>query len=117
MYHSAEAATLVRHPVHHVAPAKINLALHVTGRRDDGYHLLDMLVVFADYGDRVSVEVADHDSFTIDGRFAYGIPLDSGNLVLRARDALKQYTGRNLAPVTIHLEKNLPVASGIGGGS
>jgi 4-diphosphocytidyl-2-C-methyl-D-erythritol kinase len=117
MHHFAEAATLVRHPVHRVAPAKINLALHVTGRRDDGYHLLDMLVVFADYGDRISVEQAHHDSFSIDGRFAHGIPLDSRNLVIRARDALKQYAGGDLAPVTIHLEKNLPVASGIGGGS
>lgn len=117
MHHFVEAATLVRHPVHRVAPAKINLALHVTGRRDDGYHLLDMLVVFADYGDRISIEEAHHDSFSIDGRFAHGIPLDSGNLVIRARDALKQYAGRDLTPVAIHLEKNLPVASGIGGGS
>lgn len=117
MHHSAEATTLVRHPVHRVAPAKINLALHVTGRRDDGYHLLDMLVVFANYGDRISIEEAHHDSFSIDGRFVHGIPIDSGNLVIRARDALKQYAGRDLAPVAIHLEKNLPVASGIGGGS
>lgn len=117
MHHSAEAATLVRRPVHRVAPAKINLALHVTGRRDDGYHLLDMLVVFADYGDRISVEEASHDSFSIDGRFADGIPLDSGNLVIKARDALKQYAGRDLTPVAIHLDKNLPIASGIGGGS
>lgn len=117
MHHPAEAATLVRPSVHRVAPAKINLALHVTGRRDDGYHLLDMLVVFADYGDQIKVEIAGQDNFTIGGRFADGIPLDSGNLVIRARDALRSHTGRKLAPVSIHLEKNLPVASGIGGGS
>ena len=117
MHHSAEAATLDRPSVHRVAPAKVNLALHVTGRRDDGYHLLDMLVVFADYGDRITIEEADEDSFSIGGRFAQGIPLDSGNLVVKARDALRSHADRALTPVSIHLEKNLPVASGIGGGS
>lgn len=57
-----------------LAPAKINLALHVTGRRDDGYHLLDMLVVFADHGDRIHIEKAGSDSFTVSGPFASGIP-------------------------------------------
>jgi len=117
MHHSAEAATLDRPSVHRVAPAKVNLALHVTGRRDDGYHLLDMLVVFADYGDRITIEEVDEDSFSIGGGFAQGIPLDSGNLVVKARDALRSHADRALTPVSIHLEKNLPVASGIGGGS
>ncbi|MRN67886.1 4-(cytidine 5'-diphospho)-2-C-methyl-D-erythritol kinase [Brucella sp. 10RB9213] len=100
-----------------LAPAKINLALHVTGRRDDGYHLLDMLVVFADHGDRIHIERANSDSFTVSGPFASGIPAGRGNLVLKARDALRQHGGPDLSPVAIHLEKNLPIASGIGGGS
>lgn len=100
-----------------LAPAKINLALHVTGRRDDGYHLLDMLVVFARYGDIIRIESAEEDSFTISGPFAKGIPLDGGNLVLKAREALRANACRALPPVAIHLEKNLPIASGIGGGS
>lgn len=103
--------------VHYTAPAKINLALHVTGRRDDGYHLLDMLVVFTDYGDHITIEESDEDRFSVAGRFARGIPLDGNNLVIKARDALRAHCSRDLAPVFIHLEKNLPVASGIGGGS
>jgi len=100
-----------------LAPAKINLALHVTGRRDDGYHLLDMLVVFARYGDIIRIEPAEVDSFKVGGPFATGIPLDGGNLVLKAREALREETQRSLPPVAIYLEKNLPIASGIGGGS
>jgi len=103
--------------VQHTAPAKINLALHVTGRRDDGYHLLDMFVVFADYGDIIRVEHATRDQFTVSGRFEEGVPLDGGNLVVKARDALRAYIARDLPPVSIHLEKNLPIAAGIGGGS
>lgn len=103
--------------VSRLAPAKINLALHVTGRRDDGYHLLDMLVVFADHGDTIRVEAAQTDRFSVSGPFASGIPANGDNLVLKARDALRHHAGRDLPPVAIHLEKNLPIASGIGGGS
>lgn len=103
--------------VSRLAPAKINLALHVTGRRDDGYHLLDMLVVFADHGDMIRVEAADKDRFSVRGPFASGIPVNGDNLVLKARDALRHHAGRDLPPVAIQLEKNLPIASGIGGGS
>jgi 4-diphosphocytidyl-2-C-methyl-D-erythritol kinase len=106
------------------APAKVNLALHVTGRRDDGYHLLDSLVVFVDAGDRLTFTPADQDSLTISGRFAEGLSTDaeagSDNLVIKARDALRTWAasaGTPAPPVHIHLEKNLPVASGIGGGS
>lgn len=106
------------------APAKVNLALHVTGRRADGYHLLDSLVVFADTGDRLTFSLAETDQFAISGRFAGILPADaapgSGNLVIRARDALRDWASRAgvpAPPVHIHLEKNLPVASGIGGGS
>ncbi|MBC2884536.1 4-(cytidine 5'-diphospho)-2-C-methyl-D-erythritol kinase [Ochrobactrum sp. CM-21-5] len=106
-----------REAVERLAPAKINLALHVIGRRDDGYHLLDMLVVFARHGDTIRVESSASDRFTASGPFATGIPLDNGNLVLKARDALRHQTQHDLPPVAIHLEKRLPVASGIGGGS
>lgn len=106
------------------AAAKINLALHVTGQRLDGYHLVDSLVAFADAGDRLTFGPSDEDRFTVSGRFGGSLPLDSepktGNLVLRARDALRAHAsglGNSTPPVHIHLEKNLPVASGIGGGS
>ncbi|AJY45294.1 4-(cytidine 5'-diphospho)-2-C-methyl-D-erythritol kinase [Martelella endophytica] len=110
--------------VHEFAPAKVNLALHVTGRRDDGYHLLDTLVTFASIGDRLTFESADADGFSLSGRFAGPLPRDddaiTGNLVLKARNLLRllaRETGQASDPVHIHLEKNLPPASGIGGGS
>jgi 4-diphosphocytidyl-2-C-methyl-D-erythritol kinase len=106
------------------APAKVNLALHVTGRRPDGYHLLDSLVVFVTTGDRLSFTPAEEDRLTISGRFAAVLTDDatpgSDNLVIRARDALRDWAARAgvpAPPVHVHLEKNLPVASGIGGGS
>lgn len=101
-----------------LAPAKINLALHVTGRRADGYHLLESLVVFTELGDRITVSAAAEDSFFVDGPFSRDVPPDGGNLVLRARDALRSaFPLRVEQAVAISLEKNLPVASGIGGGS
>ncbi|MFU0506500.1 4-(cytidine 5'-diphospho)-2-C-methyl-D-erythritol kinase [Pseudaminobacter sp. NGMCC 1.201702] len=100
------------------APAKINLALHVTGQRQDGYHLIESLAVFSRYGDRVTVTAAREDSFSVAGPFAAQIPLDAGNLAMRARDALRRtVSSERTMPVAILLEKNLPVASGIGGGS
>ncbi|MBX4954644.1 4-(cytidine 5'-diphospho)-2-C-methyl-D-erythritol kinase [Rhizobium lentis] len=100
------------------ARAKINLALHVTGQRADGYHLLDMLVTFADCGDRLGFLPAQADVFTLSGRFGETLAGDGGtNLVLRARDLLREVVGGLAFPVHIHLEKNLPIASGIGGGS
>lgn len=98
------------------APAKINLALHVTGQRADGYHLLESLVVFCQTGDRISVSPSDEDSFRVSGRYVADVPIDGGNLVLRARDLFREATGDGRS-LSIHLEKNLPVASGIGGGS
>jgi 4-diphosphocytidyl-2-C-methyl-D-erythritol kinase len=104
--------------LHCAAPAKINLALHVTGRRADGYHFLESLVVFTSHGDRLTAEAAERDSFRITGPFAAGLPLDEANLVLRARDLLRQAYGPAVTgPVALALEKNLPIASGIGGGS
>ena len=100
-----------------LAPAKINLALHVTGRRADGYHLLESLVVFTRFGDRLAVGPAQADTFSVDGVYGQGIPDDDGNLVLRARNLLRQAAGTATRPVAIRLEKNLPASSGVGGGS
>jgi 4-diphosphocytidyl-2-C-methyl-D-erythritol kinase len=100
------------------AAAKINLALHVTGRREDGYHLLDSAVMFAaDAGDRLHLAPADSTSLTIEGPFSGGLETDAGNLVLRAINALQTAFPGQVAHYAITLEKNLPVASGIGGGS
>ncbi|UDL91760.1 4-(cytidine 5'-diphospho)-2-C-methyl-D-erythritol kinase [Mesorhizobium sp. PAMC28654] len=100
------------------AHAKVNLALHVTGRRDDGYHRIESLAVFTRFGDRIETELADSDTFSVSGRYASAVPLDGSNLVLQARDALRKEAGLQDTPsVAIRLEKNLPVAAGIGGGS
>lgn len=99
------------------APAKINLALHVTGRRVDGYHELETLVVFTAFGDRVTATKAGRDSFEVTGPFAVDVPKDAGNLVVKAREGMRRRFGSRASPVAITLEKNLPVASGIGGGS
>lgn len=110
--------TLHGHPVAEHAPAKINLALHVVGRRDDGYHLLESLVVFTRFGDRITVSPAGEDGFSVSGPFGGHVPSDGGNLVLRAREVLRAaFPARTSAPVHIELEKHLPVASGVGGGS
>jgi hypothetical protein len=100
------------------AAAKINLALHVTGRRGDGYHLLDSAVMFAaDAGDQLSVAAAGEMGLTITGPFSEGLEADASNLVLKAAEALDKASGGRLQPCHITLEKHLPVASGIGGGS
>lgn len=101
------------------APAKINLYLHVTGRRADGYHLLDSLVVFATgIGDVVHIAPAPALQFKVTGSQAAALQdcAAADNLVLRAAHALASSTGRDLA-CAITLEKHLPAASGIGGGS
>ena len=103
------------------APAKINLALHITGQRADGYHLLESLVVFAKVGDRLTIEPAHEDSLTFSGPFGGSLQTDtSTNLVLKARDVLRGAAlarGLPCPPVSLNLEKNLPLSSGIGGGS
>ena len=73
------------------ASAKLNLALHVTGQRPDGYHELDSLVVFARPGDVVTIRVAEADSFRISGRFAAVLAHDDDNLVLKASVSLLEY--------------------------
>lgn len=92
------------------APAKINLTLHVTGQRADGYHLLDSLVVFADVGDRVSVDMTLPLGLHLTGPMADGLMAEPDNLVLRAARLMG---GKG----ALALEKHLPVSSGIGGGS
>ncbi|HEV2300586.1 MAG TPA: 4-(cytidine 5'-diphospho)-2-C-methyl-D-erythritol kinase, partial [Stellaceae bacterium] len=99
------------------APAKVNLYLHVLGRRPDGYHLLDSLVAFADIGDRVEARPAAELSLAVEGPEAAGLA-DAGdnNLVLLAARRLAAHAG--IAPrAALRLEKRLPVASGLGGGS
>lgn len=92
------------------APAKINLALHVTGQRPDGYHLLDSLVVFARFGDRLTLRAASRMALTVVGPFAEGVPTDASNLVWKAARQIG-------LSAEIVLEKNLPHGAGIGGGS
>jgi 4-diphosphocytidyl-2-C-methyl-D-erythritol kinase len=104
-------------PVRRAAPAKLNLYLHVLGRRDDGYHLLDSLVAFADIADVVTARPAEALSLEINGPFAGALQGDPAeNLVWRAATALAARAGIE-AKAALTLEKNLPVASGIGGGS
>jgi 4-diphosphocytidyl-2-C-methyl-D-erythritol kinase len=100
------------------APAKVNLYLHVTGKRQDGYHLLDSLVAFTDICDRIAIAPANDLTFQADGPFAGAFAGEdpAGNLVVRAARALAAVAGRD-ANVALSLTKNLPVASGIGGGS
>lgn len=97
-------------PTQYFAPAKINLSLHVTGQRSDGYHLLDSLVTFVDVGDEIKVQKAPKPQLTVGGPFGQGVPTDDSNLVMKAA----KLSGLSLA---MHLEKNLPPSSGIGGGS
>ena len=102
------------------ARAKINLYLHVVGRRADGYHLLDSLVVFADIGDQLRIEPSDELSLAIDGPFGAGLSAADDNLVLRAARALATVLAGKGLPAggaKLRLSKHLPVASGIGGGS
>ncbi|MBD0865701.1 MAG: 4-(cytidine 5'-diphospho)-2-C-methyl-D-erythritol kinase [Rhodobacteraceae bacterium] len=94
------------------APAKLNLTLHVTGRRADGYHLLDSLVAFADIGDQITVAPCPVLSLTIGGPQAVYLSTGHSNLVLRAANFLGPQRS-----AAIHLDKQLPVAAGIGGGS
>ena len=94
------------------APAKVNLTLHVTGQRPDGYHLLDSLVVFCGIGDRVTVQPAPRLGLSISGPFAHLLPAHTDNLVLRAARLFANGKG-----AAIGLDKHLPLASGVGGGS
>jgi 4-diphosphocytidyl-2-C-methyl-D-erythritol kinase len=91
-------------------PAKVNLTLHVTGQRDDGYHTLDSLAVFADIGDRMTISMPGSYALDISGPMAEGVPADDTNLVLRAARMMR-------IRADFRLEKRLPAAAGLGGGS
>lgn len=92
------------------APAKVNLTLHVTGVRSDGYHLLDSLVVFADIGDDLAFTPEAEMRISVDGPFSEGVPCDAANLIWQAAE-VAGWTGH------VHLTKSLPHSAGIGGGS
>ena len=94
------------------ARAKINLCLHVVGLRNDGLHLLDSIVAFAEFGDKLTFEAAEQLSLTIDGPFGVGLSNTDDNLILKAAQCYADTPG-----CAVHLQKNLPVAAGIGGGS
>ena len=98
------------------APAKVNLTLHVTGRRDDGYHLLDSLVVFAGVCDQLSATSSPDMRLSVSGPFSPGVPNDDSNLMMRAALALQRARGVTLG-AALTLEKHLPHAAGIGSGS
>ena len=103
-------------PSAETAYAKINLALHVRRRRPDGYHELETLFAFCADGDRLTAEPSDTLSLAIEGPFGEGLSAGPDNLVLRAAEALRTVAGMT-AGAAIRLDKRLPVASGIGGGS
>ena len=106
-------------PVARDAWAKINLTLEVTGKRPDGYHELDSLIVFAGVGDRLSLEPAERFELIVEGPQGQGLSGDDDNLVMRAAALLLRHAqpGADLPALRLRLEKRLPVASGIGGGS
>lgn len=100
-----------------LAPAKINLLLHVGPVRPDGYHPLVSLAAFADVGDRVTVRRAEALSLEVEGPFASGLGADGDNLIIKALLALGQAAGIGAPPVAVTLDKRLPIAAGLGGGS
>jgi 4-diphosphocytidyl-2-C-methyl-D-erythritol kinase len=103
--------------VEEYAPAKVNLYLHVLGRRPDGYHLLDSLAVFPGAADRLRAEPATGLSIDVTGPFAPLLAAEPDNLVLRAARALREQAAGLVGGARLVLEKHLPVASGLGGGS
>jgi 4-diphosphocytidyl-2-C-methyl-D-erythritol kinase len=98
------------------APAKLNLALHVRGRRADGYHDLETIFAFTDFGDTLRAAPADTLTLVAEGEFAAAAGSDEDNLVLRAARALAAAAGIE-ARAALHLTKRIPVAAGLGGGS
>lgn len=100
-----------------VAPAKVNLFLHVGPVDDEGYHPLSSMVAFADVGDVVTVERSDRLSLIVGGPFGAGLADDPDNLILRALRALGQATEIGEPPLSVLLDKRMPIAAGLGGGS
>ena len=98
------------------AYAKINLALHVRRRREDGYHDIETLFAFAQHGDHLQASLSDTLDLTIDGTFGSGLSADDDNLVMQTANRLRAHFSITNG-ASIRLTKNLPIASGIGGGS
>lgn len=98
------------------APAKINLALHLRGRRSDGYHKLETIFAFADFGDTLTAQPADALSLATTGPFGAAAGAGDDNLVLRAARALAAAAGVTDG-AALRLDKHIPVAAGLGGGS
>jgi 4-diphosphocytidyl-2-C-methyl-D-erythritol kinase len=103
-------------PFDALAPAKINLYLNVVGRRPDGFHLLDSLFVFGGPADRIDGWNAELPHFHVSGEFAGLLGADQQNLVIRAVDLVRRESGIS-RPLSLCLEKYIPVAAGLGGGS
>lgn len=99
-----------------LAPAKINLFLRVCGKTDAGYHLLDSIVVFAKFGDYLTLALANDDQLTITGGFAEELDSADNNLVMAALRGFRA-AGGVIGGLSITLEKNIPVGAGLGGGS
>lgn len=99
------------------APAKVNLFLHVGGPDAEGYHPIASLMVFADVGDQVNIQPSDAPAFEMSGPFGGEIPADGDNLVVRAAQAFHRRLGGPIPPYRLILEKHLPIAAGLGGGS
>ena len=100
-----------------IAPAKINLFLRICGKNNAGYHLLDSLVAFTEYGDNLTIYPADKDEIFLTGEFAGTVNTHTkNNLVIRALNAFRQ-SGGHIGPLRIVLEKKIPVEAGLGGGS
>jgi 4-diphosphocytidyl-2-C-methyl-D-erythritol kinase len=101
------------------APAKINVNLNITGKRDDGYHLLDSIVIFAGLADRLTISLADRDKIMITGPMvntSADTLIKENSTIHQARDAFRAATGWT-TPVRIEVEKHIPIAAGLGGGS
>lgn len=99
------------------APAKVNLYLHVGGPDGEGYHPLSSLMVFADVGDQIAIQPADAPEFEITGPFGPGLDPEADNLVTRASQVILSHIGGPVPPFRLILDKRLPLAAGLGGGS
>ncbi len=100
-----------------LAPAKVNLFLHVGSRQADGYHPLASLMVFADVGDRLTLTAAEADAYEAAGPFSRALPPATDDLVIKARDMFRKQTDGRPERLQLTLDKQLPLAAGLGGGS
>jgi 4-diphosphocytidyl-2-C-methyl-D-erythritol kinase len=100
-----------------LAGAKVNLYLHVGPLGDDGYHPIDSLMVFADFGDRLTLRPFRLKAYSVSGPFAGAAPMDARNLAVRSAQMLVERSGADAPGFHLHLEKVLPVSAGLGGGS